>query len=133
VTILHGSNTTPLPPDPGREPAGEQGGILANTILHNGSPPQPPPPYPPEDIGHGDVVGGVGGGGDPTETSREAAEEGDHQTISNESPAGEQHGVVPQESNFTFSDIAVATASPTGESAPLSLTSGQGGNNAKNN
>ena len=126
TTILHNrGNPHPLPPEGGREAAGEQGGSLATTILHNGGTPQHPPLNSPD----GAVVGGVGCG-DPPENGREAVEVGDHNKgVSNESPTREY-----PESTFTLSDMVVATVSlPEEDSAPRSLTSGQGGDNAENN
>ena len=123
--ILNGSNNLhTLPPDPGRETAGEQGGIPATTILQNrGNTPSPElgreaasnggtlvtmplddalaTPHPP-DIGLNAIVGG-----DKPEQAAQVS--------------------------FTISDIEVVATEIPDTSSALSLNFGQGGDNANDN
>ena len=125
MILYNGSNNLhPLPPDPGRETAGEQGGIPATTILHNrGNTPSP-------ELGRE----AASNGGTLATMPLDAASASPHPLDIglNAIVGGDELGQAVQVSS-TILDIEVVAIEVPDTSSALSLNFGQGGDNANDN
>ena len=125
MILYNGSNNLhPLPPDPERETAGEQGGIPATTILHNrGNTPSP-------ELGRE----AASNGGTLATMPLDAASASPHPLYIglNAIVGGDEPGQAVQVSS-TISDIEVVAIEVPDTSSALSLNFGQGGDNANDN